>query len=239
MRETTSPPQSVEYTYEWYREYLGLLRSAGYSFGSFRDPPSPGTVFLRHDVDLSVERALRMARTEADLGVESTYFFLVTSGLYNPLAREHREGIREIAALGHEVGLHFDTHQYWEAEPPEDDLLARVDEERSVLETVHPEAVSPISFHVPPEWVLDRRFEAFRSTYDPALFADVAYVADSGGRWRDDPPPVGELSETMQVLVHPGLWHDVDTGFDASVRAAATASCRRTDERVREEFLGE
>ena len=43
----------------------------------------PATVLLRHDVDLSLDAALRMAEVEADAGARATYFLMTGSVFYN------------------------------------------------------------------------------------------------------------------------------------------------------------
>lgn len=119
MRDNAEQREEVSFTYRWYRKCLRQLREAGYSFQQFDGVPSDGDVLLRHDVDLSLESAVRMARIEADLDVQATDFMFVVSNLYNPFEPRQRERVRELHSLGHDVGLHFSTHGYWADEPPE------------------------------------------------------------------------------------------------------------------------
>ena len=228
----------VEFTYDWYRRFLRRLSSSGYAFRSFDDPLGDGDVVLRHDVDLSLDAAVAMARIEADIGVESTYCVLLSSPLYNPLEGEYRRSLAEIESLGHDVIPHVSTHAYWGAgaAPDADAIERRVDEERAVLETV----VSPsetVSFHRPPAWVLDREFEGFRNAYAPAFFSEIGYVADSNQRWRENPSFVEDLPETVQLLTHPGLWGERDAGFSGRVERAISDACTRTGRDTRAEFL--
>lgn len=58
---------------------------------------------LRHDVDRKPENALAVARLERQLGIASTFYFRTTPGVFVP------EIIREIAAMGHEVGYHYEV----------------------------------------------------------------------------------------------------------------------------------
>lgn len=226
----------VEFTHRWYRRFLRRLLAEGYDFRVFSDRLGDGDVVLRHDVDLSLDDALRMARLEADLGIQSTYCVLLTSGLYNPFEGNHRDTLREIESLGHEVALHFSTHEYWSAEPDKETIVRRIDEERSILERI----VSPtetVSFHRPPSWVLAREFREFRNTYAPAYFTDIGYVADSSQRWREDPPPLKDLPATLQVLTHPGLWGDEDTDFDSRIDQAINNACGNASRHARREFI--
>jgi peptidoglycan/xylan/chitin deacetylase (PgdA/CDA1 family) len=229
----------VAFTYRWYREFLDRLRSAGYELGTVADGIDDGRVVLRHDVDLSLDAAVTMAHIEADYGVQSTYCVLLTSPLYNALEGDKRRAIREIESLGHEVALHFSTHEHWDAdeEPPRAEIERRVAEELTVLDAITDRPTDTVSFHIPPSWVLDRTFEGFHNTYEPALFGDVGYVADSVQRWRDDEPDVDSLPDRAQVLTHPGLWGPSDGDFEDRVESAVTDAYCHTRSKAIEEFV--
>lgn len=231
------PLGDVAFSHHWYRQFLHRLQADGYEFRTFSDPLGDGDVVLRHDVDLSVDRAVEMARIEAEMGIESSYFVLLTSSLYNPFEADCRDAINEIESLGHDVGLHFSTHLYWTPEdsPTADEIERHVRQERAVLETVVPTS-DAVSFHRPPSWVLDRSFDDFENTYAPAFFSDIGYVADSTQRWRDDPPRMDDLPETMQLLTHPGLWAEEDATFDQRVEEAVVSACTHAGRKTREEF---
>lgn len=230
--------RDVEYTHRWYRAFLERLQSDGYRFRSFDDRLTEGDLVARHDVDLSVGAAVEMARIEADLGIESTYFLLLSSPLYNVFERETRAQIAELEALGHDVGVHFSTHAYWPAdEPPTDgELLRAVRHEQAALSGVADDPVDTVSFHIPPEWVLDRSFDGLQTTYEPRFFRELDYVADSSGRWRDQHPLDGGLGAQVQLLTHPGLWGETDAPFDARIEQAIAASCRDVGDLTRREF---
>lgn len=236
--QDTGPPDEMAFTYRWYREFLQELRANGYRFRSFSADLGYGDIVLRHDMDLSVEAAVTMAHIEAELGIEATYCVLLTSSLYNPHEATHREALREIESLGHEVALHFSTHEYWpdDQSPATSDIQTRVRDEQSVLESI----VSPsetVSFHRPPSWVLNREFNGFQSTYEAALLDEIAYVADSSQRWRSDPPNVEDFPDTAQLLTHPGLWGRSDATFAERVTEATESSCEHADRTTREQFI--
>lgn len=209
----------TEFSYDAYGAFLDEFRSAGYEFGWFDGPPPDGTVVLRHDVDWSPERARRMAELEADRGVTATYFVLVTSPFYNVLTRETRDALATIESLGHRIGVHFSTHQYWREDPGADAVTERVREEQAVLDTVVDDVADAVSFHIPPDWVLGVDYHGFTNAYAPTYFEEMAYTADSNQRWREDPPFDGAIPDRVQVLVHPGVWADDDQGFEERLAA--------------------
>ena len=74
----------MNFTYKDYQALIGLLRENGYAFSSYVNYPGKGKcVILRHDIDYSLEQAVKLARIEKDLGVRSTYFVLLTCDFYN------------------------------------------------------------------------------------------------------------------------------------------------------------
>ena len=67
--------------------------------------PTLGALFIKHDVEDRLDRAVSMGLIEAKMGHRATYYFqadLVAS-------EEGRTAVQELAALGHEVGYHYDV----------------------------------------------------------------------------------------------------------------------------------
>lgn len=176
---------------------------------SLRDGSVPPErfVILRHDVDFSPACALRMARVEAELGLRATYFFLVTSDLYNLLGSPHRAVPRQIAELGHEVGLHYDVPVLAEADSPREALAKQM----TLLAERSGQAVRSMAMHNP-GW---NGADPFRddgevvNAYDPAFTREIAYYSDSCGAWLDVTHAAltsGEIPPRLQLLIHPVYW---------------------------------
>jgi len=91
---------------EHYRELLGSARAAGYEWASFDRHPRAGDLFLRHDVRLSLEAALELARVEHELGVRATYLLMTESAFYNLDSHVGHYAQRQLRQWGHAVGLH-------------------------------------------------------------------------------------------------------------------------------------
>ncbi|MFC7236111.1 hypothetical protein [Halosegnis marinus] len=216
------------FTLDEYGALLDALCDRDREFVGYDDPLDEGSVLLRHDVDFSPRRALDCARIEADRGVRATYFFLVSCPLYNLAFRPNRDLLVRLRALGHDVGLHFSTHQYWNDDPGDDAIEERVAAERDVLAALGADPVDAVSFHRPPEWVFERRFDGFDSTYEPRFFREVAYRSDSNMRWRAEPPFADGVPDRLQLLVHPGLWGPEDADFAERVRTEVNHELSRT-----------
>jgi hypothetical protein len=206
---------NIEFTFAWYEELLQTLLEEGYRFDGFESRIQPETVLLRHDVDWSPRKAVRLAEIEADLGISSTYFFLVSSPFYNSVNEYVRNRVHQIQDLGHSIGLHFSTHQYFSSTPdgengnvPNDgELINVIEREQLIMHQVSGSEICVVSFHNPPSWVCRRSFDGFTSTYEDRFFSEqVSYYADSNQRWRSNLPFAAELPAKMQVLAHPVLW---------------------------------
>ena len=88
---------------------LRQLEAAGYRFARYGERPSDRHVLWRHDVDVSMHRAARLAEIEAERGAVATYFVNPRSAFYNLLEPEIEVLLRRIRSLAHEIGLHFDV----------------------------------------------------------------------------------------------------------------------------------
>lgn len=97
---------SVDFTLSAYRQLLSALQQSDYAFHTFEEwceGKAVGRyVLLRHDVDLKAGRSLVTATIEAEMGIRATYYFRIVSQSNQP------EIIRAIAALGHEIGYHYE-----------------------------------------------------------------------------------------------------------------------------------
>jgi hypothetical protein len=236
--DTDGPrPTPVEFTYDWYERFLRYLLEAGYEPTGYEGSVADGEVIVRHDVDFAPRKALSMGRIEAELGIESTYFVLLTSPLYNVFYEPVRRVLEELRSLGHTIGLHFSTHQYWEGEAPTENVSNRVAAEREALAAAAGEVSDAVSFHRPDEWLFRRSFDGFTSAYEERFFTEIAYRGDSNQRWRREHPLAGELPEKLQVLTHPGLWGETDADFETRLLEETDRELDRTRRFMREQFV--
>jgi hypothetical protein len=170
-----------------YRELLDAAAEGGYRFANFDRPPQAGDIFLRHDVDLSLEAALSLAELEQERGARATYFLMTESVFYNLDSQLGRDTLARLRELGHAVGLH--------AVHPRAPFDARFD---PVLAWHNPNA----------EFVHDP-VDGTVNVMQPPWFTRGNYRSDSNQHWREGCPHE-ELRtgafEWIQLLVHPEIW---------------------------------
>ncbi|WP_207791107.1 polysaccharide deacetylase family protein [Allosphingosinicella flava] len=148
-----------------------------------------------------------MAELEAEIGVSSSYFVLISTGLYNPASLASRRLLRRIIEHGHEIGLHFDATQTLHDE----DLQSAAAAECDILADICGRSIHTISFHRPAPSLLNLtgNFAGRRHTYEPAFFSEIAYISDSNGGWHHghplDHPAIAE-GRAVQLLTHPIWW---------------------------------
>jgi hypothetical protein len=206
----TGDPQD-DFTEAAYRKILRLAKQR-YEFVGFRDSFRPNTVLWRHDLDLSIHRALRLAEIEYEEGVQATYFFLLHSPYYNLLEFDICQMAKKILSLGHKAALHFDF-KFYETTMIQKHFSALVEKEKAFLGDLLDAEVEAISYHNPsPTELSDYNKEelcGMRNAYGKELQANYRYCSDSNGYWRFDPLPKvlkDPSISNLQVLTHPEWW---------------------------------
>lgn len=201
--------QNTEFSMVGYKSLVARFLDANYRFCDFTQKNSnQRVVIFRHDIDFSTQAARDLANLEAELGITSTYFFLVRSPFYNIYEPATLSHIREITSLGHHIGLHFDASLY-------DDSFKCLDyaatQECEILEKIAGFRPEFISFHRPTKSLLglDKKFGGRDHAYNTRFFKDFGYVSDSRGQWQFGPPDEHQAfaaGKGMQVLTHPIWW---------------------------------
>ena len=166
-------------------------------------------VILRHDIDFSLEDALRIAKIEYDLGIKSTFFILLHSELYNPLGYVSSKLISSILKLVHKIALHYDEIFFEQANVNISDGIKK---EIDLLEQHFDTNVDVVSRHNPsirekkipvklPNGVVDAMSDKFT--------LERKYLSDSVQYWRENCFCNHYNNFTkLQILTHPALWTD-------------------------------
>ena len=170
-----------------YADLLDAATAGGYRWAAFDHEPEPGDLFLRHDVDLSLDAALQLARLEREHGATATYFLMTESVFYNLASSEGRTALDELRALGHHVGLHAIHPRF-----------ARDERFDAVLAWHNPE----------PEYVFEP-VDGVVNVMQSPWFTKGHYRSDSNQHWREGCPHE-ELRAGgfawLQLLIHPEIW---------------------------------
>jgi len=179
-----------DFTLRTYRQLLIALQSAGYRFLTFEQYCDSKTtlagtpfVILRHDVDARPANSLCTAQIEHELGICASYYFRVVPASNQP------EFIRAIAALGHEIGYHYEDMSLANG----DIRLAIVHFERQLAYFRHFYPVRTICMHGAPTSQWDGRdlwksydyhtYGIIGEPYFDVDFSRVFYLTDTGRRW--------------------------------------------------------
>lgn len=207
------------FDYDFFEKILFVLKK-NFSFCLLRDVTKiinhnnhKPYVLLRHDVDLDLDRALKMALIERELNVKSCYMIMTNSPFYLLDDNRSKAVIREMIASGHEIGLHFDfadsSHRNNEVEIKQ--IKSEIDTSCAKLENVTCSKISSISFHRPLQHFLRGPFyiDGIINAYSAELMK--WYLSDSKGNWREG-NPLSSLEnpkdKILQLLIHPIWWDE-------------------------------
>jgi hypothetical protein len=171
-----------------YAEIVAAAREGGYRFAHFEGAPGAGSVILRHDVDLSLDAAVRMAEVEHEVGASATYFLMTQSVFYNLDSSEGVATIERLRKLGHRVGLHA---VYPNA--PDDGRFDPV-----------------VAWHNPdPDYMRAPLADGRINVMQAPWFDPATYRSDSNQHWRSGCPHddlrAGSFA-WLQLLTHPEIW---------------------------------
>jgi len=194
-------------------EYENLLKIAKrkYSFEGFGNSSVEKHVIWRHDVDYSMQRALKLAQIEHKEEVKATYYILLRSEFYNIFEEDIKNCIKNIIGLGHEIGLHFDISHYLDKIGTEN-LLTFLSYEAEILEKEFLITINSFSFHNTSQLTksfTNDHYGRFLNVYSKTIMEKYQYCSDSTGFWvyerlnnvlqRND-------IDFLQILTHPVWW---------------------------------
>ena len=180
----------MDFTLEKYSELLHALDDNGYQFLTFEQYctqkgalSNVKFVILRHDVDLKAENSLDTAKIEHSYGIEASYYFRVVEQSNKP------EIIKAIAAMGHEIGYHYEDMSLCEGCVTK--AIAHFEEKLEYFRQFYP--VKTICMHGAPRSQYDSR-DLWKSydyrdymidgePYYDVDFSKVFYLTDTGRRW--------------------------------------------------------
>jgi hypothetical protein len=208
---------SSDFGYEYFRRILQTIKS-NFELHLVSETPQilnkigQPKLILRHDVDVSLKRAIRMAEIEYDFGIRATYMVMTTSPLYRVEDVTSRNTLLKLIDRGHEVGLHFDFENEAHVNNPQiSSVEAMIYADSVRLENIVGLPIRSISFHRPQKLFV--RGPSMLSGRVNASSKELMewYLSDSKGCWREgEPLPklLGPDKPLLQLLIHPIWWGD-------------------------------
>jgi hypothetical protein len=230
-----------DFTQKAYRKLLETALQCDYRLMAYEDfvratQDNQRAYILRHDVDDLPYRSVQTATIEKSLGVRGTYYFRIVKQSNQP------EAIKAIAAMGHEIGYHYEDLTLCKGNFEE--AIDQYHKNLTWFRKFYP--VSTICMHGSPMSRWDNRTLWERYNYkengiiaEPYFdtdFSKVLYLTDTGRSWngssysvRDkvsglqasikstfdlmDQLKAGMLSSQIMQNIHPQRWTDEKAGW--------------------------
>lgn len=203
----------TEFTEANYARLLALA-ARQYRFCNYGENLPEPIIVWRHDIDVSPNRALSLARIEAEQGVKCVYHILLSSRHYNVFELETMNTLRQIANSGHHIGLHFDMDVFGHGENADPQTVSRrIEREKGILEDLLGVSLGSMSFH---NTLLNSHrigtssvIAGMINVNSGEVFGRYKYVSDSNGIWRREclrDVLNGQVYPRLHVLTHPVWW---------------------------------
>lgn len=200
-----------DFTYSAYREMLKLIKNSGYSIVGYDEHAElQKKCILRHDIDTSIDKAIRLAELEYEQDVCSTYFVLVKTDLYNPFSARSEKMLKQIDSMGHTIGLHFDEMAY----PHSTDIPQAIQREADMLSQIVAKRIGVVSMHRPSKAMLEAnyRIDDMINSYSDEYFRNYKYISDSRRRWHENVEDIIICGKypNLHILTH-AMWYNENT----------------------------
>jgi len=191
-----------DFSYRFYENTLKELQK-NHEF-VFLDNVSNNDVILRHDIDIALEPALKMAKIENKLGISSTFFILFQSSFYNPFSVSSLKIIKEILDLDHRIGFHYDSSVYIKNHlRPKEIIMKEID----IMNKYYDTSIREIAAHNPTTndklkiilpGIIDADSKKFKE--------NRKYLSDSVQNWREGSFSNYISEKNLYILIHPIWW---------------------------------
>lgn len=171
-------------------------------------------IILRHDVDLSLVKALEMAELEAKRDIQATFFVRVHARDFNPFSRENYAALRRLMDLDCEIAL---QHEAGVFPVPDEEASGLFERELGYLESAIGRKVVGATVHMPKRAI---------SLFDPETIVRCGVQYDASGReFNEDTKFVSDSNqiwkesclcqmlgghERLYVNIHPVWWFPLD-----------------------------
>lgn len=202
-----------------YKEILTTIRRKGYVVSKYNEKMSNEyEIILRHDIDINLVSALRMAKIEAEESITSTYFIWVSSPFYNLLSKDNVKIIRKIVSLNHNIGLHYELN----GENIEN-IIDNISRQRKIIQEIGMCEVDTISFHKPNKEQFGTEVQniaGMTNVYSKYFVSKYKYISDSRRQWREGClcEMIKKNEKKIHALIHPIWWDSKSNSRDKIIK---------------------
>jgi hypothetical protein len=156
-------------------------------------------VELRHDVDISIESAYKMAKYENKLGIKSIYYLRFDCDYYNLLTVKNSK-ILEYLIENHEVGCHVDCTNF----ESEDDLYNYLSNYNRII------PFQKFTFHINTDKT--KKFRNIKYFQNKSILTNE-YISDSKNQFNNDKLMKIKNLNDFTLVIHPEWWDNDDFLF--------------------------
>lgn len=229
----------MEFTFDAYKKLVITALNEGYSICSYENVDEyKKVIILRHDVDISPYKALELAEIEYEIGVQSTYFVLLSTEFYNIFSAKSSKIFAKILNMGHQIGLHFDEQKYKTSSLEQ--LKEYIYYEVEILTRALGTKIKVVSMHRPSKLILNKSIEldGLINTYSYKYFKKMKYISDSRMCWREDPIEVilSKKYNKVHILTHPFWYSNVKESIKEKLFRLIDSSKQKTYKNLYENF---
>jgi hypothetical protein len=221
-----------DFTIKKYEDLVKIAKNNNFVFSLFSDPlMNSKQILWRHDVEFSPFIAFKMAEIELKECVKSTYFFQIHSEYYNVFERDISDIVHKIKSMGHDIGLHFDSH-YFKINNLYD-LEKYINIDKRYFESIFDIKINVFSFHNTDSFILsceNRRYSGLINVYSKYFKDKYRYCSDSTGYWRDErlyDVLNDQGIKRLQVLTHDAMWSQEILSPKIRVYNSIDDNCKR------------
>jgi hypothetical protein len=156
-------------------------------------------VELRHDVDVSISSALRMAVFEKEFGIKSTYYLRFDCDYYNLLTNDNLK-IVEYLIKNHEIGCHVDCSKF----VTEEELSKYLDYYNRII------PFEKFTFHINTEKT--KSFGQVNNFQNKSILNNE-YISDSKNNFGIEKIERMKSLNNYTLVIHPEWWNTEDFSF--------------------------
>jgi hypothetical protein len=208
-----------DFTLSEYTYFLKALKEH-YTFINYEsvDSKVSPSIIWRHDVDVSIHNAQKLAKIETNLGIQATYFLMLSNWFYDIRDHEIHKLISRIAEDGHVIGLHYDFEYLPGGKVDSNEtFIQSLRHQKNELEHILRFPIKVFSFHNPSTidpTLLEKINEShiildMVNVYSSKIQKYFKYCSDSNGLWRFDTLDDlinPERYPNLHILTHPEWW---------------------------------